>query len=92
MLSRPKFRRSIDASDVELLLALLSRFGERVTAPPLTVCLRDPGDGPFLEVAAAGGADALVTGNQKDYPPFTGLRIVGPADFLAASDTERDAT
>lgn len=84
VLARPKFRSAIEPSAVDALLAVLSRLGERVAPRALDLCLADAGDAPFLEVAVSGNADALVTGNQRDYPPITGLRVLGPGEFLAS--------
>ncbi len=82
VLFRPKFRiRPAEASEV---LALLKRRGEHVQAPPLEGAFPDPDDLPFLEVAVAGAADALVTGNLRHYPPEArrGIPVVDPAGFL----------
>lgn len=67
------------------LLGFLKSEGEHVTAPPLTAALPDPDDAPFLEVAVAGNADALVTGNLAHFPPERrkGVAVLSPADFLA---------
>jgi putative PIN family toxin of toxin-antitoxin system len=82
VLARPKFQRAIKPAQAEALLALCSELGEYVAARPLNVAQPDPDDAPFLEVAVAGRAHALVTGNLKHFPPTPGLRILGPAAFL----------
>lgn len=84
VLGRPKF--GFRAEDVMDVLNYLRATAERVTAPPLGVDLPDPGDLAFLEVAAAGGADALVTGNTRDYEPTRGRHIV-PVMTLARFQT-----
>lgn len=45
---------------------------------------RDAKDDKFLEVAWAGGASAIVTGDRAllELDPFHGVRIVAPRDFL----------
>jgi|SRR5579859_252521 len=44
---------------------------------------RDPEDDRVMECAIAAGADFIVTGNIRDFPPrFHGIRIVTPRDFL----------
>ncbi|WP_459868116.1 putative toxin-antitoxin system toxin component, PIN family [Endothiovibrio diazotrophicus] len=50
----------------------------------MTEC-RDPKDNKFLELAVAGGASALITGDQDllALHPFRGIPILAPADFLA---------
>jgi predicted nucleic acid-binding protein len=40
---------------------------ELVVGVPLPIKLEDPDDLPFLEVAAAAAADALVTGNVRHF-------------------------
>jgi uncharacterized protein len=83
VLERPRF--DFDPGAVEDVLELFATEGEAVTAPPLAVELPDPDDLPFVEVAAAGRADALVTGNLRHYPEAVlpaGVRVVAVADFV----------
>lgn len=84
VLLRPRFRIAREA--IEALVDYLSHEAEFVLADPLSIVLPDMDDLPFLEVAVAGRADALVSGNLKDYPrPVVtklGVRAVTPADFL----------
>jgi hypothetical protein len=49
----------------------------------VTVC-RDPDDNKLLEIAIAGRADCLVTGDQDllVLDPFHGIPILTPAKFL----------
>jgi uncharacterized protein len=48
--------------------------------------LRDEGDNHLIELAVAGGAEAIVTNNVRDLRSgelhFPGLRILQPADLL----------
>lgn len=82
VLLRPKFR--FDHERVYALLDQIKVCGHLVTAIPLTKGLPDPYDEPFLEVALAGKARYLVTGNLKHYPLRKRQRImvVSPAKFL----------
>jgi putative PIN family toxin of toxin-antitoxin system len=64
VLDRPEFAFPID--EVEAVLAFVER-AEWVVADPLDLALPDESDRPFLEVAVAGGADTLVTGNPKHF-------------------------
>jgi len=82
VLRRPKF--GFPAGKVQDLLGMLEARGLRVAAMPLVAKLPDPDDLPFLEVALSGKAEALVTGNLKDYPPQwrVGLRVLSPSEFL----------
>ena len=82
VLERPKFPFRKEA--VESLLAEIQADGEAVASGPLPKRLPDPDDEAFLEVALAGKADCLVTGNLRDYPAAArvGMRVVSPAEFL----------
>jgi putative PIN family toxin of toxin-antitoxin system len=84
VLMRPAF--SFPREDVETLLDFIEFSGERISAVTAAgVILPDADDLPFLEVAIAGSADALVTGNTKHFKPLRGshqVRICSPADFL----------
>lgn len=65
VLTRRKF--AFESTSVAEVVEQLERAGELVIAQPLAVELPDPSDLPFLEVAVAGEADALVTGNDRHY-------------------------
>ncbi|MBZ5628620.1 MAG: putative toxin-antitoxin system toxin component, PIN family [Acidobacteriia bacterium] len=83
VLLRPRF--GFDPADLVLLFDYVERAGEYVAAARLNVVLPDATDLPFLEVAAAGRADALITGNVRHYKPRRGhhsVNITSPADFL----------
>lgn len=80
VLSRPRF--AFDRASVQVVLAFIRDVGERVLAPALELRCSDPGDQPFLEVAVAGHADALVTGNRRHFPETRAVRIVTPADLV----------
>ncbi len=78
VLSRPRF--AFSAGAVADLRAFFAEKGELVAAPPLAIDLPDPDDLPFVEVAVAGKADALVTGNARHFPP--GCSILSPAALI----------
>jgi uncharacterized protein len=83
VLSRPKF--GFDADDVRAMLEGIEWIGETVFASPLSIELPDPDDLPFLEVAAAARADALVTGNTRHFRPVKGrhdVRVLTPRALL----------
>jgi putative PIN family toxin of toxin-antitoxin system len=82
VLRRPKFR--FDADDVTDLLDLIETTGARVVAPPLEIPLRDKPDLAFLEVAVAGRAECLVTGNIRDFrlPANVAIRVETPVEFV----------
>jgi predicted nucleic acid-binding protein len=84
VLARPKFERAIPAPVRDALLSALLASSERVIDivehdEPLI----DPDDRAFIEVARAGGAHALVTGNAKHFPSELGLHVLSPAALLA---------
>jgi uncharacterized protein len=71
---------------VDPLIDFIEVAGEPILGQSLTVVLSDPTDLPFLEVAAAGHADALVTGNTRHFKPRRGshdVTVCTPVDFLA---------
>ena len=75
---------NLDVWDVEDFLRL-GEDAEYVTAAPLPFALPDPDDEAFLEVAIAGGVDALVTGNEKHFKVPGGklaVLILSPRRFL----------
>ncbi len=77
-----KFRFQIDK--VVALLEHIEHRGHIVASSPVSNLLPDPGDQPFLEVAVAGQAVGLVTGNQVHFPPkqCQGVKVLSPSDFL----------
>jgi predicted nucleic acid-binding protein len=59
--------------------------GEAITARPLSLALPDLTDLPFLEVAIAGAAAALITENVRHFRTGKGshsVNICTPAEFL----------
>ncbi len=82
VLRRSKFR--FDINRVIALLDHIQHHGHIVASSPLSNSLPDPGDQPFLEVAVAGQAVCLVTGNHAHFPPkhCQGVRVLSPSDFL----------
>jgi putative PIN family toxin of toxin-antitoxin system len=83
VLARPRFRFA--TSQRAAVLDFIEAEGELVPSPPLAVTLPDPDDLPFLEVATAGAADALVTGNQRHFTPVAGaheVRVLAPTEFI----------
>lgn len=71
--------------------------GTVVSAPPLAIDLPGPDDLAFIEVAVAGNAAALVTGNARHSAPARSsisLPILSPAEFIPflAHVTRRELT
>jgi len=86
VLERPKFR-AIDRQRVTDFLATLRARGtllDEVAA--WTGAMTDDDDRIFVEAALAGHADAIVTGNVRDYPTGLGFEVLPPATLLARFD------
>ena len=82
VLRREKF--GLDPERVEILLEEVRTAGIPVAARPLAARLPDADDEPFLEVALAGGAQCLVTGNVKHYPAKArgNVEVLTPRSFI----------
>jgi putative PIN family toxin of toxin-antitoxin system len=82
VLLREKFR--FDPERVDALLEEIKAGGISVAARPLAIRLPDSDDEPFLEIAVAGGAQYLVTGNIKHYPAEarSGIEVLSPRSFI----------
>jgi len=81
VLKRKKF--GIEPHLVDEVLDYIVSVGTHITASHLDIRLKDHSDLPFIEVAVAGGADALVTGNTKHFPNrVDGTKIISPKSFV----------
>jgi len=81
VLARPQLE--IDSSLAQAVVSYIRLSGERITAPPLIgETLPDPDDLPFAEIAVAGKADTLVTGNTKHFSKLKGATVLSPTQFL----------
>lgn len=82
VLARPRF--GFDATRVGALLSQIDADGARGATRPLLLRLPDPDDEPFLEVALAVEAEALVTGNARHFPPSRreGILVLSPREFV----------
>jgi putative PIN family toxin of toxin-antitoxin system len=82
VLHRPRFQ--FDSELVADLLDHASRTGTIVSGLPLARPLPDPDDSPFLEVALAGHAECLITGNLRHFPAAltAGVRVLSPSALL----------
>lgn len=81
--ARPRF--GFADAEVRVFLDVLAGVAEPVVARPLRLALPDPDDRMFVEVAVAGGADAIVTGNPKRFVPKRGklpVLILTPRAFV----------
>jgi putative PIN family toxin of toxin-antitoxin system len=90
VLARPRLRRRfpLRSRDPQTVVDLIVLRGEAVSPRRQWTVCRDPKDDKFLDVAVAGRADALVSGDEDllVLHPFQGISIVQPAEFLAMFD------
>ncbi len=84
--ARPKFRRLDPARTDALLASLLARGEDLGVVAPWAGALVDADDRAFVEVALAGRADAVVTGNARHYPTDLAFAVLSPAELLARLD------
>lgn len=87
VLSRPKFDRYVSVSERRHFLRLIGRIVDFVPVVyPIRVC-RDQKDDKFLELALAGAADVVVTGDSDllVLHPFRSVPILAPAAYLSRS-------
>jgi putative PIN family toxin of toxin-antitoxin system len=68
--ARPRF--GFDERERRAMLDVLALTAEHVVARPSRLLLPDPDDRVFVEVALAGRADVIVTGNVKHFIPRRG--------------------
>lgn len=92
VLNRPRIREKyglID-QDIQTVVSLILLRGEPVMPRERVTVCRDPKDDKFLEVAVAGEADVIVSGDQDllVLHPFAGIPILPPVMFLKMLDTE----
>ena len=83
-LLKPKFAEIAELSTIRNFIINLIKIGEFIDPKIIIAECRDPKDNKFLELAVAGNADCIVTGD-KDLlvlNPFRGIKIISPADFL----------
>lgn len=87
-LALPRIRNKYHLADddVETVVALVLLRGEPVVPERRLAACRDPKDNIVLEVALAGRADYIVTGDEDllALHPFENISIVRPAEFLKA--------
>ena len=83
-LHSPKFDRYVRRERRDALLERVASLVEIIDVLQSIRASRDPKDDKFLEAAANGRADVIVTGD-KDFlnlDPFRGIAIVTPAAYL----------
>lgn len=92
VLNRPRIRHKygLTDEDIKTVVSLMLLRGEAVTPTRRITACRDPKDNKFLEVAVAGQADVIVSGDEDllVLHPFAGIPILPPAPFLQMLDKE----
>jgi putative PIN family toxin of toxin-antitoxin system len=87
VLGRDKFRLKyhILTDDISALINLIRLRGEVVIPKQRVADCRDPKDDKFLDIALAGDADCLVSGDLDlvSMNPYRSVPIITPAEFLA---------
>jgi putative PIN family toxin of toxin-antitoxin system len=88
--NRPRIRDKyrLTDQDIQTVLGLILLCGEAVTATEQIAACRDPKDDKFLEVAVAGKADVIVSGDEDllTLHPYADIPIVPPSAFLRMLD------
>jgi uncharacterized protein len=84
VLNRDKFSKFPDfRSKSEVVLFKLKELSKDYVTDRKIDALTDTSDNKFLELAVAGSADFLITGNTKDFPmtDFEYTKIVTPTEY-----------
>ena len=83
VLNRSKFQ--FDKENVSIFVKEIEVTGTSVIPLPLEKSLPDPDDNMFLEVALAGNAECIITGNTSHYPRklCSGIRVLSPTEFMS---------
>ncbi len=87
VLARPKFK--IPAGKIDAVLDLIAADGVEVKDAHFAPQLPDPDDQPFADVAFAGRADLLITGNTKDFSVGRVFRVVTPREWSSIKTSMR---
>jgi putative PIN family toxin of toxin-antitoxin system len=87
VLRRPKLAAYASLSESAVFLTEIARVVELVPIAERVELCRDPSDDKFLELALAGRADLLLTGDAdlRALHPFRGTAIMTPAAYLGDS-------
>jgi putative PIN family toxin of toxin-antitoxin system len=84
VMARSKFDPYISREDRKSFIRLLGGISRIVPIVRSVKACRDPKDDKFLDVALAGPAQAVITGDRDllALSPFHGIEIMAPAAFL----------
>lgn len=83
-LLKQKFAGAAELPTINKFLFNLVRIGEFIEPKTEITECRDPKDNKFLELAVAGNATCIVTGDNDllVLDPFRNIRIITPKEFL----------
>lgn len=92
VVGREKFETYLKAGEREGFEELLHREAQFVDVTETVEASRDPDDDKFLELALAGTADVIITGDRDllVLDPFQGVRIVTPKTFVEEFPPAKD--
>lgn len=84
VIERPKFDAYLHLDERREFVRQLVNIAEFVPVTSTIRACRDPKDDKFLELAVAGNADFIVTGDGDllALDPFEGIAVITPARFL----------
>ena len=87
VLNRPRLARAIPLARRERVLEILRHAAVWFEPTVQVTDCRDPKDNKYLELALAAGAEAIVSSDDDllVLDPWRGVRIMRPADYLAAT-------
>lgn len=73
-------------ADIQVAVELIVRFGELITPTANFTLCRDAKDDIFLDIAFAGHAEVIVSGDEDllALHPFGNIPIVKPGEFLSS--------
>ncbi|MGH8566853.1 MAG: putative toxin-antitoxin system toxin component, PIN family [Gammaproteobacteria bacterium] len=84
VLERSKFDRYLTRYERAIFLQRFIQDTVPANAPPAILASRDVRDNKFLDLAVAGQAACIITGDSDllDLHPFRGIPILSPAQFI----------
>ena len=83
---RSKFDRYVSRAHRQNILNIVVVAADRIEPTEAVRECRDPKDDKYLALAAAGGADVIISSDVHhllSMHPWRGISIVSPADYLA---------
>ena len=85
---RPRLQKRIDKRNLDDFLVQISATSTFVVPNKRVTICRDPRDNMFLELALAGNADYLITGDEDllVLEEFQGTKIVAALEFLTGTN------